>query len=181
MDWKQKLIAATGAFVSMPLVHAEEISLSAGARRLPRVKQSVSSVPFIVDFGVEKLFVAIRMPEIAGNRQEDESLRCKEFSAEATLVDTENGAELKKEVRAMSIGGGTIVSFDLRDIFGIRSGSASADVSVYAVGDEGSEVCKSNLALVSFTIDGSDGRTFVPSKVGEKIPAHFIKEVKVEH
>lgn len=70
MAWKQKLIAATGAFLSMPLAQAEEASSFVGVRRVPRVKLRVSSLPYIVDPETDQNdTVAVRMPALATERR----------------------------------------------------------------------------------------------------------------
>jgi hypothetical protein len=193
MDWKQKLIAATSAFVSMPLANALEVNQLVGGRRAVRVKQSVSTVPFFADLGVDKLYVAVRTPEVAEDGAVDGPEPCTNLTVEAKLVNTLDGTELKKIIQASKPGGGTIIEFDFQEMYGtgaIRAdgnGSVSALVEVYPASEDSetyndSRVCTASEALVSFTIKGLEGRTFVPSKTtGEKIPAHFIKEVTAEH
>ena len=189
MDWKKKLIAATGSFISMPLANASEVNQMVGERRAVRVKQRVSSVPFFADLGVDKLYVAVRTPEVSESEAVGGPAPCTELTVEATVVNTLDGTELKKVIQAAEPGGGAIIAFDFQEMFGTSAinadgnSSFSALVEVYPA-SEASETCNANQvcaaseALVSFTINGLEGRTFVPSKdTGQKIPAHFIQEV----
>jgi len=192
MDWKQKLIAATSAFISMPLANALEVNQLVGGRRAVRVKQRVSSVPFFADLGVDKLYVAVRTPEVAEDEAVGGPAPCTDLTVEAKLVNTLDGTELKKVIQAAKPGGGTIIEFDFQEMYGASAISADGNSSVSALvevypASEASDTCNASLvctaseALVSFTIKGLEGRTFVPSSnTGHKIPAHFIKEVRCE-
>lgn len=158
MNWKEKLLIATSAFIPMSGAVAREAHAPNALRRraVRRVRRRTSSVPVFLDPQVDtSLKIGVRLPAV--QRDNPNTSYCK-VEIEASLFKVETGDMFLKAVRELKPGaGGTTIEFDLREIS--EPTAVSADVKVVATGRE----CDTGQPLTSVVVDGLEGRTYIPS------------------
>ena len=164
MDWKKKLMLATGAFASMPAAvtaHPELINGKRRRRRTGTLIRRTVSVPFTFDPKVDQSIRAnVRVPiNKARRRVYGQSIsRCNSYRVNASLIKID-GAFIKIESSQITAGGGTTIEFDMTDVLEPTAVIAKVEVTPTDV-----ENCISTSPLTSFTLKGTGGRDFLPTR-----------------
>ena len=162
MNWKKKLALATGAFVSMSAASlATACPNELTARR--RLRRRRASVPARIVPGIDQsIRVNVHMPL---NKARRVPAACSSYKVDASLLDTQSGAEfIKIDPFIIEAGGGANIVFDLRNS-GLSNEvptTVSASVEVTPI-DSGA--CATIKPVTSFILVGNDNRrTFLPSQ-----------------
>jgi hypothetical protein len=163
MDWKKKLMLATGAFVSMPgaaLSANCELVNGLRRRRTGSLRRRTTTVPFLFDPKDEQsIKVNVRVPKNNAIRAYGRAIsRCNSYRVNASLIKLD-GEFLKIESAEISAGGGTTVEFDMTGVYEPTTVTARVEVTPL-----GSEDCISEPPLTSFMVNGVQGPQYLPSK-----------------
>lgn len=164
MDWKKKLMLATGAFVSMPAAVSAHDPLVNGlrARRTGSLRRRISTVPFLYDPKEEQsIRINVRVPENKARRVYGRAIsRCNSYRVGARVFKLD-GEVITDHSAKIAAGAGATMVFNFEDVAVPVPTTVIARVEVTPQGDKD---CLSEPALTSFTRDGIGGSDFVPSK-----------------